>query len=77
MTENLMLSIAAIGILGSMAQWMAWWLKLPSILLLLLLWLYHVLIGSWHLASTLGHTVAKLRAQRQHRSPLLLRLVNL
>ena len=37
MTENLMLSIAAIGILGSMAQWMAWWLKLPSILLLLLL----------------------------------------
>ncbi|MGJ8662348.1 MAG: cation:proton antiporter [Marinicella sp.] len=37
MTENLMLAIAAIGILGSMAQWLAWWLKLPSILLLLLL----------------------------------------
>ncbi len=37
MTENLMLAIALIGILGSMAQWLAWWLKLPSILLLLLL----------------------------------------
>lgn len=37
MTENLMLAIAVIGILGSMAQWLAWWLKLPSILLLLLL----------------------------------------
>lgn len=37
MTENLMLAIAVIGILGSLAQWMAWWLKLPSILLLLLL----------------------------------------
>ena len=37
MTENLMLAIAAIGILGSLAQWLAWWIKLPSILLLLLL----------------------------------------
>ncbi len=37
MTENIMLTIAVIGILGSMAQWLAWWLKLPSILLLLLL----------------------------------------
>jgi len=37
MTDNLMLAIAAIGILGSLAQWLAWWLKLPSILLLLLL----------------------------------------
>ncbi len=37
MTENIMLAIAVIGILGSMAQWLAWWLKLPSILLLLLL----------------------------------------
>jgi len=37
MSEHLMLSIAAIGILGSLAQWLAWWLKLPSILLLLLL----------------------------------------
>lgn len=37
MTENLMLAIAVIGILGSLAQWAAWWLKLPSILLLLLL----------------------------------------
>jgi len=37
MTENLMLAIAVIGILGSLAQWLAWWLKLPSILLLLLL----------------------------------------
>ncbi len=36
MTENLMLAIAAIGILGSLAQWVVWWLKLPSILLLLL-----------------------------------------
>ena len=32
-----MLAMAVIGILGSMAQWLAWWLKLPSILLLLLL----------------------------------------
>ena len=37
MSEHLMLSIAVIGILGSLAQWLAWWLKLPSILLLLLL----------------------------------------
>ena len=35
--HNLMLVLALIGILGSMAQWLAWWLKLPSILLLLLL----------------------------------------
>ncbi len=35
MTEQLMLVIALIGILGSIAQWLAWWLKLPSILLLL------------------------------------------
>ncbi|WP_223786836.1 cation:proton antiporter [Marinicella meishanensis] len=37
MTEHLMLALAIIGILGSLAQWAAWWLKLPSILLLLLL----------------------------------------
>ncbi len=37
MSEHMMLSIALIGILGSMAQWLAWWLKLPSILLLLVL----------------------------------------
>lgn len=37
LTENLMLALAAIGILGSLAQWAAWWVKLPSILFLLLL----------------------------------------
>lgn len=37
MTGNLMLALALIGILGSLAQWAAWWLKLPSILLLLVL----------------------------------------
>lgn len=36
-SQNLMLVLALIGILGSMAQWLSWWLKLPSILLLLLL----------------------------------------
>ncbi len=37
MSEHMMLAIALIGILGSMAQWLGWWLKLPSILLLLVL----------------------------------------
>ena len=36
MTENIMLIIAIIGIVGSLMQWFAWWIKLPSILFLLL-----------------------------------------
>ncbi|WP_395374017.1 cation:proton antiporter [Marinicella sp. W31] len=36
MPENIMLIIAIIGIVGSLMQWFAWWIKLPSILFLLL-----------------------------------------
>lgn len=36
MTHNVMLLIALIGIAGSLVQWLSWWLKLPSILFLLL-----------------------------------------
>lgn len=32
-----MFSMALIGILGSLAQWLAWWLRLPSILILLVI----------------------------------------
>lgn len=34
-TEKLLLAIGAIFVLGTASQWLAWWLKLPSILLLL------------------------------------------
>lgn len=37
MNEHLLIQLAMIGILGSLAQWFAWWVKLPSILFLLLL----------------------------------------
>ena len=36
MIEQTMMAIAAIGIVGILCQWLAWWLKLPAILLLLL-----------------------------------------
>ena len=37
MQEEILIKLAVIGILGSMAQWISWWVKLPSILFLLLL----------------------------------------
>lgn len=35
MNESIVLSIAAIGILALLCQWLAWWVKLPAILFLL------------------------------------------
>jgi CPA1 family monovalent cation:H+ antiporter len=37
MQEDLLIKLAVIGVLGSLAQWFSWWVKLPSILFLLLL----------------------------------------
>lgn len=37
MGEDLLIKLAVIGVLGSLAQWFSWWVKLPSILFLLLL----------------------------------------
>lgn len=37
MDNYLLIAIATIGILGSLAHWLSWWLKLPSILFLLLI----------------------------------------
>lgn len=36
MGEDLLIKLAVIGVLGSFAQWFSWWVKLPSILFLLL-----------------------------------------
>ena len=36
MGEELLIKLAVIGVLGSLAQWVSWWVKLPSILFLLL-----------------------------------------
>ncbi len=37
MQEEILIKLAVIGVLGSFAQWFSWWVKLPSILFLLLL----------------------------------------
>jgi len=37
MQEHLLVTLAVLGILGSLAQWFAWWVKLPAILFLLLI----------------------------------------
>src|SRR5690606_11122390 len=37
MDNYLLIAIATIGVLGSLAHWLSWWLKLPSILFLLLI----------------------------------------
>ncbi len=37
MDNYLIIAIASIGILGSLAHWLSWWLKLPSILFLILI----------------------------------------
>jgi CPA1 family monovalent cation:H+ antiporter len=37
MQEELLIKLAVVGVLGSVAQWFSWWVKLPSILFLLLL----------------------------------------
>ena len=37
MQEHLLVTFAVLGILGSLAQWFAWWVKLPAILFLLLI----------------------------------------
>jgi len=42
MQEHLLVTLAVLGVLGSLAQWFAWWVKLPAILFLLLI---GILIG--------------------------------
>ena len=37
MQEHLLITLTALGVLGSLAQWFAWWVKLPAILFLLLI----------------------------------------
>ena len=36
MSENIILTLASIGILAIVCQWIAWWVKLPAILFLLM-----------------------------------------
>ena len=36
MLENPAIALAAIGILALLCQWLAWWVKLPAILFLLI-----------------------------------------
>ncbi len=43
----IILSLAGIGILGILCQWLAWWVKLPSILFLLLLGLFLGPVTGW------------------------------
>ena len=47
MNEQILLSLAAIGILGSFAQWFSWWVKLPAILFLLLIGLVLGPLTGW------------------------------
>ena len=37
MQERLIITLALLGLLGSLAQWFSWWVKLPAILFLLLI----------------------------------------
>lgn len=37
MNEELVITLTLLGLLGSLAQWFAWWVKLPAILFLLLI----------------------------------------
>lgn len=36
MHEHLLITLTALGLLGALSQWLAWWVKLPAILFLLL-----------------------------------------
>ncbi len=47
MHEEFLTMLVAIVMLGAVAQWLAWWLKLPSILFLLLFGLLAGPVGGW------------------------------
>ncbi len=47
MHEEFMVMIVAIVLLGALSQWLAWWLKLPSILFLLLIGILAGPVGGW------------------------------
>ena len=47
MPESTLLVLASIGVLGLIAQWLAWWLKLPAILFLLLFGLIAGPVTGW------------------------------
>lgn len=47
MNEHILISLAVIGVLGSLAQWFSWWVKLPAILFLLLIGLVLGPVTGW------------------------------
>ena len=47
MTEHVLLGLASIGVLGIAAQWLAWFIRIPSIFLLLLIGLIAGPITGW------------------------------
>lgn len=47
MNESIALSIAAIGIISLACQWLAWWIKLPAILFLLLAGIFIGPVSGW------------------------------
>ena len=47
MEEQVVLSIAAIGMLAIACQWFAWWIKLPAILFLLLAGIIAGPVSGW------------------------------
>ncbi len=47
MTENITIAIAAIGVIGAACQWLAWRLRLPAILFLLLAGIAVGPVGGW------------------------------
>lgn len=47
MHEHLIVTLTLIGVLGSLAQWFAWWIKLPAILFLLLIGIFLGPVAGW------------------------------
>ena len=47
MSEMIMLQLAAIGVISILCQWLAWWIKLPAILLLLLAGIIAGPVSGW------------------------------
>ena len=47
MNQDLLIILAALGLLGSLAQWFSWWVKLPAILFLLLIGLIAGPVTGW------------------------------
>jgi NhaP-type Na+/H+ or K+/H+ antiporter len=47
MSESALIALAGIGVVGIVCQWLAWWVKLPAILFLLLAGILAGPVGGW------------------------------